>query len=88
MRRGQLENGFEFEINEEALDDMELLDDMAEAEGGNPFSLSKVMLKVLGKEQRDRLYDHLRTESGRVPIEAATTALADIMNAAGEEGKN
>lgn len=88
MRKGTLENGFEFEINEEALDDMELLDAMAEAESGDPLQMSRVMLKVLGKPQRDSLYEHLRNESGRVPIEAAMNALVEIMNSAGEEGKN
>lgn len=88
MRTGTLENGFNFAIDEEAMDDMELLDAMAEAEEGDALKASKVMLKVLGKEQRDRLYEHLRNESGRVPVEAAMTALADILNAAGEEGKN
>lgn len=88
MRTGKLENGFEFAIDEEALDDMELLDAMAEAEAGDALKASKVILKVLGAEQRNRLYDHLRTESGRVPVEATMNALADILNAAGEEGKN
>ena len=88
MRKGQLENGFNFEIDEEALDDMELLDAMAEAEEGDALKMSKVMLRVLGKEQRDALYSHLRNESGRVPIEAAMNALVEILNGAGEEGKN
>lgn len=88
MRKGQLENGFKFEIDEEALDDMELLDAMAEAEEGDALKMSKVMLRVLGKEQRDALYEHIRNESGRVPIEAAMNALVEILNSAGEEGKN
>ena len=88
MKNGTLENGFAFQIDEEALDDMELLDAMAEAEGGDALKVSKVMLKVLGKEQRDALYEHLRNEAGRVPVEAAMNALVEILNNAGEEGKN
>lgn len=88
MIQGKLENGFEFTIDEKILDDMELVDAMAEAEGENPLKFSTVILKVLGKEQRDRLYDILRNEDGRVPIEAVSDAITEILKSAGEDGKN
>ena len=89
MKKGKLNNGFEFEIDENVLDDMELLDDMAEAEGDNPLKISSVIVKVLGKEQRKRLYDSLRGENGKVSIEAATNAFTEILKiAGGEDGKN
>lgn len=89
MKQGKLKNGFKFEIDENVLDDMELLDDMAEAEGENPLKISAVIVRVLGKEQRKRLYDSLRGEDGRVHIEDATAAFTEILKIAGEEdGKN
>lgn len=88
MIQGKLENGFEFTIDDRILDDMELVDAMAEAEGENPLKFSTVILKVLGKEQRDRLYDILRNEDGRVPIEAVSDAITEILKSAGEDGKN
>lgn len=88
MKQGRLENGFEFTIDEEVMDDMELVDAMAEAEESDPLKFSTVVLKVLGKEQRNRLYDYLRDENGKVPIMAVANAITEILKSAGEDGKN
>lgn len=87
MKKGELENGFKYEVDENILDDMELLDALAEAEE-NPLKISIVSKKILGTEQRKRLYDHIRREDGTVPVEDASQAIADILEALGEEGKN
>lgn len=87
MEKGKLENGFEYEVDEKLLDDMELLDALAEAEE-NPLKISVVSKKVLGTEQRKRLYDHIRREDGTVPVEEASQAIVDILESMGEEGKN
>jgi len=86
MITGTTPRGFEFEIDPKVLDDMELLDALAETET-NPLRISEVSLKVLGKEQRKKMYDNIRTEDGRVPIDAATEELMFIFNSS-EEGKN
>ena len=88
MKKGKLKNGFEFEVDENVLDDMRLIDAMAEAQDENPTKFSKAILMVLGAEQRDRLYEHIALENGRVPIEATSEALVEIFEAMGEEGKN
>ena len=82
-----MNNGFEYEVDENVLDDMELLDALAEAEE-NPLKISVVSRKVLGTEQRKRLYDHLRREDGTVPVEDASQAIIDILEDMGDEGKN
>ena len=87
MKKGKLNNGFEYEVDENVLDDMELLDALAEAEE-NPLKISVVSRKVLGTEQRKRLYDHLRREDGTVPVEDASQAIIDILEDMGDEGKN
>lgn len=88
-RKGTLENGFKFDIDDAVLDDMELIDDMAEAQGDNPLKISAVMNKVLGEEQKGRLYDHVRDEAtGRVPVEKVSACLAEIFEKIGEEAKN
>lgn len=87
MKKGTLENGFKYEVDENILDDMELLDALAEAEE-NPLKISIVSKKILGTEQRKRLYDHIRRKDGTVPVEEASQAIADILEALGEEGKN
>lgn len=81
--KGKTSTGFEFDIEDERLDDMELVDIMAEIDE-NPLLMSKLCKMLLGDEQKKRLYDHLRSEDGRVPIEAATNAIQEIFNSPGD----
>ena len=76
MITGTTTSGFAYEIPESALDNMELVDAISESEQ-NPV-----------QEQKKRLYDYLRTETGTVPVEAMSTAIADIFSGCGTEGKN
>lgn len=87
-KRGELANGFKYEVDENVLDDMRLVDAIAEAEGENPLKVSKVVTMVLGDEQKERLYKSLENETGRVPVKVAMDALMEIFNRLGEEGKN
>ncbi len=45
-------------------------------------------LLLLGKEQRKRLYDHIREEDGKVPPQKMGEEIADIIRGYGEQGKN
>ncbi len=87
MYTGTTKSGFAFEIEETALDNMELVDALAEAEE-DPLSLSRVVRLLLGKEDRKRLYNHIRTEQGNVPIDAMSEELKQIFAACGTAGKN
>ena len=87
MIRGKLESGFEYEVAEEVRDNMELLDAIVEAEE-NPLAVSKVVKLLLGEDQRRRLYDHLRTDKGNVPILAVSNAVAEIFRGSGQAVKN
>lgn len=75
-------SGFECEIDSTSLADMELLDAILEvesAEGNNKLIYyNKIMKKLLPEETKQRLYDHIRTDSGRVPPEAFEKELLDI----------
>lgn len=88
IRKGKLENGFEFEIDDAVLDDMELIDTLAEADSGDALAASRAFSMIVGKEQKKRLYDYIRNEDGRVPIETAVNALTEMLETLGEEGKN
>lgn len=88
MIKGETRSGFQFEVEENALDNMELVDALAEADGDSPMAVSKVVLMLLGKEQRQKLYDHLRAEDGRVPVVAVSEAMEDVLKAFGGKGKN
>lgn len=85
MVKGATKSGFEFEIDTEAID-MELLDMIGDMDD-NPALLGKVLGKLLGKEQKARLYDHVRDENGHVPVQAVADALAEMFSAF-KDGKN
>ncbi len=87
MVKGTTKSGFAFELEPDILDDMELLDQVAECDA-NPAALSRVIKMVLGEEQRKALYDHLRDERGKVPVNAVGEAITDIFYAIGQHGKN
>lgn len=88
MKKGTLKNGFEFEVDEKVMDDMEFIDLLAEADDGNPLQFSKAALILLGKDQRKRLYDSIRAEDGRVLPEVFGEVFYELVEALGEEGKN
>lgn len=87
-KKSKIESGFEFEIDPEALDDMEMVDALAEAQEGDALKISIVIKKLLGEDQRKKLYDHLRTDDGRVSVEACMDAIFEIIESLGDEGKN
>ena len=85
--KGKTSSGFEFEIDEKKLDDMRLLDMIVDLSNGDVIQLSPIIVKVLGKEQRERLYEHLEKKEGRVSIERASEEITEIFSA-GRPGKN
>ena len=87
MIDGKTNSGFEFHLHEECMDDMELLELMVEIQNGNHASMIPALTLMLGKEQRKKLYDHLRTADGRVPVKATAQAFVEICQAA-RQGKN
>ncbi len=87
MTKGILENGFEFEIDEEALNDMRYIERIRKA-GDDPVSSLELAEATLGVEQKERLYKHLEDDKGRVPPEAFYNALSEIFDKAGNAVKN
>lgn len=79
---GTTEGGFRWEIDEAALDDMELLDDIIAVESGEVAALRPLLRRLLGDEQRTRLYEHCRSpETGRVSKTAVMRAVNEIFKA-------
>ena len=87
MKDIKLANGFEYSIDDSVLDDMEFVDLLADTED-DPLKIGRVALMLLGKEQKKNLYDHLRTDDGRVPVTSMNDAIEKIFNALGDEAKN
>lgn len=85
--KGTLKNGFQFDIPDENMNNMELVDALSEIEDDNPLAISKVANLMLGKKQKKALYEYIRTDKGNVPIDKATNCLMEIMTYK-SEGKN
>ena len=63
--QGKTKSGFEFEMDETVLDDMRILDMIVEMSEGDIAKLSPLVKRILGEEQRERLYEHLEEKEGR-----------------------
>ena len=87
MLTGTTRSGFCYEIEDAQLDNMELLDALAEADAGSLLAVSRVCDLLLGKEQKRKLYDHCRTDRGNVPTALIRDELLDIIQGQ-DEGKN
>ena len=78
MITAKTESGFSIELEESALDNMEVLDALSDLDEGNPLAMSRLVVKLLGKDGKKRLYDHLRTEDGLVPASAVESAIMEL----------
>ena len=86
------ETGFHCEIDEEALDDFELLEALAnmDAQGDGVKIISgfnKSMELLLVVEQKAQLYEHIREQYGRVKMSALKTELLQIFTGLSEDKK-
>lgn len=87
MMKGKTSSGFEYEIDEKALDDMRILDMVVAISNGDLTQLSPLMTKVLGNDQREKLYEHIEKRYGRASIKAVSDELTEIFSQ-GKTGKN
>ena len=87
MLIGKTETGFEFELEDEVLDDWELLECFCQIDEGDPISTVKMVEKLLGKEQKERLKAHVKALHGRVSASKLLDEVGEILNAA-NKGKN
>lgn len=83
MKRGKTKEGFEFEVNEKVLKDMEFLDILHDVVSGDDEkavnAYPELLNKILGKEQKQKLYDFIRDSEGIVPIEAVSETVKQII---------
>lgn len=83
MINGKTESGFEYEINKDVANDYELVEMLADYEE-NPFIFSKIVVKMLGKEQSNNLKEHCRNENGIVQTDKMMQEIMDIFSSASE----
>lgn len=85
--KGTTSSGFEYNLDETALDDYELLEDLCELDNGNTARTISALNRLLGTEQKDRLKEYLREENGRVPASKMMIEMGEIFNSV-KAGKN
>lgn len=88
MKAIELSNGYKVELAENTMDNMELVDALAEAADDDPLAVSKICKLVLGEEKRKELYDAIREPDGRVPVEKVSNCIKEIFESFGDQGKN
>lgn len=88
MIKGVTKSGFAFEVERAALEDMEVVELLAEHSENDPMLYQKLTGKLFGQEQKQRLYDHLKDEKGRIPFVEVVEAVNDVFVTFGSAGKN
>ena len=77
MIKGKNKSGFEYEILEKRLENYELIEALSEVDT-NPLLLPKTVNLLLGKEQANKLKNHLRDEDGLVSTEKLSNEIMEI----------
>ena len=87
MLTGNTKSGFHFKIEDQALDDYEILEMLTEIDDGNGVLVPKMIERLLGKEQKEALKEHLRNKEGKVSTQNMMIEVMDIFKSS-NEGKN
>lgn len=81
MTKGKTQSGFEFSIEDEALNNYELLEVLQEVADGNEGMIPLMVKILLGKEQTKALKDHLRGSNGIVKATDMVEEIKSIFDA-------
>lgn len=87
MKDVHLDNGLTLNIQDNAMNNMELLDDLVELDAGNGLAISRVVGRILDRDEKKKLYDHLRVD-GVTPVDKVVECMKEIFDKLGETGKN
>lgn len=74
-------------MDETVLDDMRILDMIVGMSSGDVTQLSPLTRKILGDDQKERLYRHLEEKEGRASISRVSEEITEIFEAC-KSGKN
>ena len=77
---GVTKSGFAYSILEKNIKNYELVEALGELDT-NPLALPRVLNLLLGKEQTQKLKDHVRDEDGIIDTEKVMLELEDIFKA-------
>jgi len=87
MQEIKTKSGFEVALDDDAMDDMELLDGLAMVDRGDMSALPSV-IDMLLREEKKRLYDHCRGDNGRVSAKKVLEEVGEIFAGLNKSGKN
>lgn len=85
--KGTTKSGFKYDIPEENINNYELMEVLGDIEE-NPLVLSKAVTLLLGKDLREALKEHIRTDTGIVPTDKMMEELEEIMTSQKEIKKS
>lgn len=78
VAKGTTKSGFNFAIDKEVLDDMELIEMLADEANGDITLLPAICESVLGEKQKKTLYEHVREKNGKVKISVIEKELVEM----------
>lgn len=81
----KLTNGDELELNDKLLDDMETIDLVAEIDGGEIVSLSRLCSRIFSTTDKKKLYESCRDANGIVKPENVMQEIISIIGQAGSK---
>ncbi|WP_086348535.1 hypothetical protein [Candidatus Enterococcus clewellii] len=76
---GKTKSGFSYKIQKERVEDYEFIELIGEVEE-NPTVLPKLLKMLFGKEQTEKLKEHLRTKDGFVPATKMIEEFGEVLN--------
>lgn len=86
-KKMELADGFKVTIDDGFLDDIEFAELLADTEE-RPFLIGRVAEAVFGKEQKRKLYEHLKAKEGRAKISTVNSIIEEVFDKMGDEAKN
>jgi hypothetical protein len=73
-------DGMEITVPTDAMDDFELLDDIARLDGGDATRFPSILRRLIGNTQMRDVLDHLRDdETGRITVERGSEFVRDLL---------
>lgn len=79
MSHVKLPCGFEGDIDESAINDMDFLDALTELQEGDPTALSKMCSLLFTKSEKKRFYDSCRNENGHAEPEKVSEQITELL---------
>lgn len=84
--QGTTKSGFKFEVDEDVITSMEFVDMVAELDE-KPMKIGKVVRFMLGEDQKEKLYKHVRGDKKLTPakdVDKEVNEIFDLINEAPE----